>query len=247
MPSSKNKVLILGDKGMLGHMVKMYLQQFYEIETINHRFPSQQFEDSIKASSAGFLINCIGAIPQRTKDFSINYELPIWLDSNFSGNIIHPGTDCEMDDDDYGNSKRIAAEWIINHGTRTKIIKGSIVGPEVGGSASLLYWFLSNEDGSQVNGFTDHMWNGVTTLQWAEHSKKMIDEWNTFLDRTVIGSECNSKFTLLNIFNEVYSRNITINPFQSSRPVNKCLPLDVDYGDFKAMVKRMKDFYDSKA
>ena len=52
-------------------------------------------------------------------------------DENTNCKIIHPGTDCEMDDDDYGNSKRIASEWIKSSGQNTKIIKTSILGPEL--------------------------------------------------------------------------------------------------------------------
>ena len=79
----KLKVLILGHRGMLGHMVKMYLEQFYTIETISDRWGTEEFKAAIQESDADYLINCIGAIPQRTKDFTINWELPIWLDQNF--------------------------------------------------------------------------------------------------------------------------------------------------------------------
>ena len=48
-----------------------------------------------------------------------------------------------MDDDDYGNSKRIAAEWIKSSGKNTKIIKTSILGPEISTKARLMEWFLS--------------------------------------------------------------------------------------------------------
>jgi len=126
----KLTVLILGHKGMLGHMVKLYLEQFYNIETIEHRWPGFQFKEAVKQSKADYLINCIGAIPQRTKDFDINFELPVWLDQNFRGRIIHPGTDCEMDEDEYGISKAKAANWLMENGLRTKIIKTIIIGYE---------------------------------------------------------------------------------------------------------------------
>ena len=69
------KILILGSNGMLGHMVKKYLDSIqYEIETVNHRWPSEEFKSAIINSDADVLINCVGAIPQRTKDFTINWE-----------------------------------------------------------------------------------------------------------------------------------------------------------------------------
>ena len=44
----KDKILILGHKGMLGHMVKLYMEQFYHVETIEHRWPFDDFKNSIR-------------------------------------------------------------------------------------------------------------------------------------------------------------------------------------------------------
>lgn len=237
------KILILGSNGMLGHMVKKYLEQYHEIETINHRWPSEEFKLAVIDSNADFLINCVGAIPQRTKDFSINWELPIWLDQNFAGNIIHPGTDCEMDNDDYGISKAKAADWIIEHGKKTKMIKASIIGPELNGNASMLYWFLSNPDGSEVNGYSNHMWNGVTTYYWAQFCKQLIQEWEDYSKRTILGSKCVSKYEMCKIFNKTYGRNIIVNPFKTNSDVNKCLKSDVILPDLQTQLKELISFY----
>ena len=240
----KLTVLILGHKGMLGHMVKAYLEQFYNIETTPYRWGSSEFKDAIIGSDADYLINCIGAIPQRTKDFNINWELPIWLDQNFSGRIIHPGTDCEMDDDDYGVSKAKAAFWLMENGLRTKIIKTSIIGYEVNGNASLMEWFLSNEDGSTVNGYTDHLWNGSTTYQWAKHAGQLIEKWNKHMDLTIIGTDPVSKWDILNAINQVFGRNIIVKPYKTQEVVNKCLEVDINYGHIKDQIIEMKDFYE---
>lgn len=241
------RVIILGHKGMLGHMVKLYLEQFYNIETIDYRWPAEEFKQAIKNSDADFLVNCVGAIPQRTKEFSINHELPIWLDQNFSGKIIHPGTDCEIDNDAYGTSKRIGTDWVLNQGSRTKVIKTSIIGPELNSNASLMYWFLSNQDGSEVNGFVNHFWNGSTTLQWAKHAKVMIEYWPDQSKLTVIGSECISKWNILSIINKVYSRSIQINQFDSGKKVDKCMKCDVRYADLEQQLKELKEFYETRA
>jgi len=239
------KILILGSNGMLGHMVKKYLEQYHEIETINHRWPSEEFKSAVIDSDSDFLINCVGAIPQRTKNFDINWELPIWLDKYFNGKIVHPSTDCEMDDDPYGLSKRIAADWIMDSGERTKMIKASIIGPELNGQASMLYWFLSNEDGSQVNGYSNHMWNGITTFSWAKFCKKLLDSWDEYPKRTVLGSKCVSKYEMCKIFNKVYDRNIAVNAFETEHPVNKCLDCDINYGQIKDQILEMKEFYET--
>ena len=168
------KVLILGHKGMLGHMVhKFFESKGIECITIaDCRWPSTCFKQSVQNFDGAYIINCIGAIHQRTTDFQINWELPKWLETNASKyienhqpRIIHPGTDCEMDNDDYGNSKRIAAEWIKEEAKNTKIIKTSIFGPELNTKASLMEWFLSQE--GKINGYSEYYWNGNSTLTWA--------------------------------------------------------------------------------
>ena len=238
------RVLLLGSNGMLGHMVKKYLEsKDYQVKTIKHRWPSEEFKTSVANSDADVLINCVGAIPQRTKDFTINWELPIWLDKHFNGNIIHPGTDCEMDDDEYGLSKAKAADWIMDSGERTKMIKASIIGPELNGHASMLYWFLSNEDGSQVNGYSNHMWNGITTYYWAQFCVNLIEEWDNFPKRTILGSECISKYDMCQIFNKVYNRDIQVNSFETPSSVNKCLEVNVVLDHISVQLENMIDFY----
>lgn len=243
MNISKHRVLLLGGSGMLGHMVGKYLQQFYEVESTVHRWPSLEFKNEIKESNADFLINCIGAIPQRTQDFDINWELPIWLDQNFKSRIIHPGTDCEMDADQYGISKKKAADWIKSTGSNTKMIKASIIGPEISKSSSMLYWFLSNEDHTEVNGYTNHLWNGITTFYWAKFSKDLMENWDNYNTTTVLGSNCISKFDMCTIFNEIYDRKIIINEFETKISVNKCLNVDIKCDNIDTQLRNQKRFY----
>ena len=53
------------------------------------------------------------------------------------------------------------------------LLRGSIVGPEAAQGKSLLNWFLNQSEG-KVNGFIDHMWNGITTLNFAKIVHGMI-------------------------------------------------------------------------
>ena len=61
------------------------------------------------------------------------------------------------------------------------LLRGSIVGPERGEGKSLLNWFLS-QNSNKVNGFIDHMWNGITTLNFAKIVDGMIknNNFNTY-------------------------------------------------------------------
>ena len=203
-------VLILGHNGMLGHMVKKTLDNNERIKTftLDKRFPDW---DKSLFKDYDYIINCIGAIPQKTKTFNINWEIPEWLESNVECRIIHPSTDCEIDDDDYGLSKRRAATFIKDNGTKTKMIQTSIIGPEIDSNASLLEWFLSQE--GEIFGYTKALWNGNTTLEWSKWCEKMIFDWDNYDTLTILYSNTVSKFELLRIFQMIYAKeNVKIKP-----------------------------------
>lgn len=235
------KILILGHKGMLGHMVLKYLSEHYTIETIPHRWPEESFKNAVQISNADIAINCIGAIPQKTDSYNINFELPIWLESTFNGKIIHPGTDCEMDNDPYGNSKTKASKFIVEKGSKTKILKVSLIGPELSAHSSLLDWFLYNKE-DLVYGYEDAMWSGITTLTWAKECKKLIENWNNYKIETILESTCISKYNLLSLFKEIFGKKIEIQSVPN-KGKDKCLKgLSVDQ-DIKKQLIELKEFY----
>jgi len=245
------KVLILGHKGMLGHMVHKYLSTLEDCElvTTDLRWPCDGFKDFIidfwNAQDGNYIINCIGAIHQRTNNFDVNTELPIWLDSNIDYNlsscrVIHPGTDCEIDDDDYGNSKRISTEYLVEKGCVTKVIKTSIIGIELNTKSSLLEWFLNLEEDS-VSGYSECYWNGNTTLQWAKICYDMMVNWRKYNVLNIPATKCVSKYELLKLMGEVYDKDITINK-NSDVKINKCLVGDIDVPPLKEQLQEMKGY-----
>jgi len=235
------KILILGHKGMLGHMVHKFFQDKGIECVINTcRWSTSCFKKFIKDFDGDFIVNCIGAIHQRTDQFDINWELPQWLDKNTNCKIIHPGTDCEMDDDDYGNSKRIAAEWIKKEGKNTKIIKTSIFGPELNTKASLMEWFLSQE--GEINGYSEYYWNGNTTLTWAQYCLYLIFHWDKLPTENILEGECMSKYNLLLLLKEIYNKNIIINPINKPS-FNKCITGTIKTLPLKEQIIALKKFY----
>ena len=244
------KVLVLGHKGMLGHMVHKYLSTKEECElvTTDLRWPSEEFKDFVfdfwYGQEGDYIINCIGAIHQKTDSFDVNTDLPIWLDDNIDYNlsscrVIHPGTDCEIDDDDYGNSKRKAAEYLLEKGQMTKIIKTSIIGHELNTKVSLLDWFLNSED--EVNGYTKAYWNGNTTLQWAKICYDLMIDWNDYNQLTIPATDCISKYELLNIIKDVYDKDISVN-VKSDIEIRKCLESNINVPTIKEQLKDLNQF-----
>lgn len=258
------RILILGNKGMLGNAVFQYLKKECGVEpkTILARFGDDNFIKEIKDLSPDYIINCIGIIPQRKprdEEYKmINTDLPILLDS-LGFKVIHPSTDCEFDgkidnelsykdtdtmnaSDIYGISKANATQYIVQNGKNTKIIRTSIIGHEDGTNVSLLDWFLSQD--KKTRGYTNHLWNGITTLEWAKQAINLMQNWDSYSTLTQIGTkEKYTKFDILNIAKSVYGKNIEILPFETEESVNKTLQPNIIAKDLKHQLEDLKKFY----
>lgn len=237
------KILLLGHNGLLGNMVFKYLKsKNYDITVTNLRWLNDDFKSFILEQKSDFIINCIGMIPQRKPNNElynlINYQLPIFLD-NLGINVIHPDTD-ESDDTPYGLSKKMARDDVSKN---TKIIKTSIIGFEKGTKFSFLDWFLNSED--KVDGYMNQHWNGNTTLEWAKWSEKIMLNWSSFNKITILANpDCLSKYEILNIFKDIFNKNININPTNSSITKNNCMTEDYTTIKLYDQIKEMKDFYE---
>lgn len=236
------KILVLGHKGMLGHMVLKYMQfKGIECYIINHRYPTTLFKNFIRSWEGAYIINCIGAIPQKCeKFFSVNYSLPIFLDTQAQCKIIHPGTDCEKDVFTYGATKKGASDWLKDYGRQTKIIKTSIIGPELNSNYGLLEWFLSQK--KKVSGFSNVYWNGVTTHFWAKFSLALMVHWDKFDTETILASKCISKHELLKIIKQVYGKETKIG-IRKRPKINKCL-VGLNTKPIIEQLQEMREFYE---
>ncbi len=234
------RILVLGHKGMLGHMVYNVLNNNYKVKTINERFPNWNKE---MFNGIDIIINCIGAIPQKVDKFDINWEIPIWLNENTNCKIIHPATDCEIDVSNYGLSKKRATDYIKNYGKSTKIIQTSIIGPELNSNDSLLEWFLSQK--GEVYGYTKAIWNGVTTLEWAKQCEVIINNWDTSPLLTILHSDKVSKFRLLHTIQECYGKtDVVIMPKKLGK--DKSLTGNVKTKDIRVQIKELIKYEKSK-
>ena len=234
------RILVLGHKGMLGHMVYNVLNNNYKVKTINERFPNWNKE---MFNDVDIIVNCIGAIPQKVDKFDINWEIPIWLNENTNCKIIHPATDCEVDVSNYGLSKKRATDYIKNYGKSTKIIQTSIIGPELNSNDSLLEWFLSQR--GEVYGYTKAIWNGVTTLEWAKQCEIIINNWDTSPLLTILYSDKISKFRLLHTIQECYGKtDVVIMPKKLGK--DKSLTGNVKTKDIRKQIKELIKYEKNK-
>ena len=245
------KILVLGHKGMVGHMVYKYLSAKGDCEliTTDLRWSTEEFKTFVTDfwwnREGNYIINCIGAIHQKTNKFDVNIDLPIWLDDtidyNFSScKVIHPGTDFEMDSDEYGISKKKAAEYISKKGMVTKMIRTSIFGPELVSKSSMFEWFMNSEN--EVNGWTQYYWNGITTLQWSKICYNMIINWDSYEIINIPATNCISKYELLNLIKRIFKKRIIINK-NSDVKANRCLTGTINVKDINKQLVELKKFY----
>jgi len=187
-----------------------------------------------------FLINCIGmtkpTIEERDplsveRAIHVNALLPHRLAlfaSEVGARVIHLSTDCVFSGkghrytedaphdplDVYGKTKSLGD--VIAPEVLT--IRCSVIGPDPVGHRGLLEWFLGHPEGKDVTGYTDSLWNGVTTLQFATLCRRIIaeDRFERLRDESPVHHFCPnheiSKYELLRLFAEVYGRRIVVNP-----------------------------------
>lgn len=237
---------------------KLYLFDANEIAQLEEK----QFMDL----KINYIINCIGITKPFSKDddpegvkraIRINADFP-WKLSSYAKKhnvrVIQIGTDCvysgkrgryiENDPHDpldvYGKSKSLGE---VFDGTML-IIRCSIIGPEFKKETSfLLEWFLNQPNGGTIGGFEHHIWNGVTTLQFAELCEKIISSnaydqlvQNSFIHH-YIPNNIVTKYQLMNIFNNVFERDLKIN--RVNKPEQKVdRSLETKYSDLNNLIEQ---------
>ena len=249
------KVVVLGDTGCLGWIVKKRLEIYGEglkIYGVSRKdglliHPSHNTASLLNKipclHSPDYIINCIGAIKPVFNDKNrlaeaiytnaiFPHELVEWNNRfEVGARIISVTTDCvflgadggytELSPhdctDEYGKSKSLGEP------EDCMVIRTSIVGPEIGGNKrSLVEWVLSQR-GKEINGYSNHMWNGVTTLELAELIGDIIYR-DLYSEGTKhIYSTDVSKFELLSIMNEEWELGMKINKVDAPTYCNRTM------------------------
>jgi dTDP-4-dehydrorhamnose reductase len=194
-----------------------------------------------------FVINCIGVIKphiddsdpkKRANAVSINTMFPEKLEAwafQRGIKVIQIATDCvfsgtrgryvESDPHDawdvYGKTKSLGEvpSSAMMH------LRVSIIGPEVGRSTSLLEWIRHQNHGATITGFTDHRWNGITSLHFAKLARGIIES-NSFVPGThhVVPGDEVTKCDLVTYIADHYGRtDLIIEPGPSGKPIDRTL------------------------
>lgn len=255
------KIAILGVTGMLGSAVYKYFKEntnyeivgttrgalpnesdFYHLDVLINNIPNSTF---VELNSSNYIINCIGAIKPAFKNIGIedairiNSLFPHKISKIFDNKVINISTDCvysgnkgdyietDLHDalDDYGKTKSLGEDTI-----NSMVLRTSIIGEEINHNYSLISWVKSQKD-KEVNGFINHLWNGMTTTQYAKCCHKIIENnlYKTGLYH--IFSDIHTKYEMLNMFNRKWNLNLTIKPINAPTECDRTLNTIKDLND----------------
>ena len=239
----KNKILILGSTGLIGHQIHYLLSNDsrYKIFDIAYRNKlhnstllldirdEKKLDSEIKRIKPDYVINCVGTL---IKESESDPELAIYTNSvlphrlknicnSLSIKLIHMSTDCvfsgknkepykETDIKDgldvYAKTKALGEIVENNHLT----LRTSVIGPELKKDGEQLFnWFMSEKQ--EVEGFSDAIWSGVTSLELARGVKWAIENDICGLYQLTNGIPI-SKNEVLKLFKIYTNKEILIRP-----------------------------------
>lgn len=207
----------------------------------------QDLAPIFESEDISYVINCIGLIKQLISETSSESVLEaIQTNSLFPRDlenlaniydfkIIQIGTDCVYSGatggytedephspvDVYGMTKSLGEA----RSSRVMTLRCSIVGPEIGGNTSLLSWLLSRPMNDELNGYSNHLWNGLTTLHFAKIISGILTN-NLFNPGTfhLLPTGAESKGKILVLFAKYFERfDLKISQIPAPISVNRTL------------------------
>jgi len=191
-----------------------------------------------KHSGFDYCINCIGITSNKINEEdrslvkrarSINAVFPMQLAKiakrygckaiHISTDGVFRGTKPRYDEnsrpdciDVYGRTK-LTGEVITDNFLSFRC---SIIGPSPYEHAGLWEWFVNLPTGSQIRGFVNHIWNGVTTLQFSQLCQSIILKncFSALRNKSSVyhfaPNKPLSKFALLNVLKRSLKKDVDI-------------------------------------
>jgi dTDP-4-dehydrorhamnose reductase len=250
---------------MLGHVVARRLAEAGHRVLVSERrytgAPRDPLVEEVRDAGAEWVVNAIGLTARNANPPSdlrvVNTDLPLHLGRRLrpGQRLIHASTDgvfagtrghyATFDDADatdaYGWSKALG-EAVAARG-RAWVIRTSIIGPDLGGGHGLLGWLLRQN--GKATGYTNHRWNGITTLAWAGLAARIIAEPGSFpapllqAGSTIPVTKCE----LLRAISRAWPHPIEIVEAAAPEAVDRTLVPDVDLGPIADQLAALAAWY----
>lgn len=272
------KVLVLGNKGMLGHILFDLLRnkpnklkyKTYGINRSNshpknnsYKLDVLDFEklnDFIKLKKPDFVINCVGSLIKTSLEkpsvaIQTNSLLPHFLNKisyDLDFKLIHISTDCvfngkkgnylesdfKNETNYYGLTKNLGE---INN-KKNLTIRTSIIGPELKKNPTGLFNWIFSQQGKEINGFSNAIWSGLTTLELSKFIIWSLDkDYNGIIHAT--NNSSISKHDLIKLIIDNFNLNVILNK-HSDYKVDKSLLntkiKDYSFPTYLEMIKEIK-------
>lgn len=225
------RVLVLGATGMAGHTISLYFKESgHDVTAFTRREfrycnniigDITRFDILERVISEGdydAVINAVGLLNKNAEDYKSsavlhNSYLPHYLSEktkNIRTKIIHLSTDCVFSGKTGQYSEASIKDGVTFY-DRSKALgelenekditfRNSIIGPDMDRNGiGLLNWFIQQL--GQINGYTNAIWTGVTTLTLAKAIEQAISQDLSGLYHLVNNTSI-SKFELLTLFNQ---------------------------------------------
>jgi dTDP-4-dehydrorhamnose reductase len=123
----------------------------------------------------------------------------------------------------YGFTKRLGEK----PSQESLLVRCSIIGDEQVSAApkSLFNWFANLPEKSNISGYTNRVWNGVTVNCFADLCRGIIlNSYRTGGIQHFVPADSVSKYTLLNYFKKLLNRgDVTIEPKSEKKKINLTL------------------------
>lgn len=267
------RFLVLGASGMAGHVISIYLKEKgHDVVGYCRRAVSfvefikgdvknvQRLKNVIETVNYDIVVNAVGILNQFAESDKesaafLNGYLPhllAKLTENMSTRIIHMSTDCVFsgknapytessfrDGESFYDRSKALGEL---NDEKNLTLRNSIVGPDINENGiGLFNWFMKQS--SEINGYTNAMWTGMTTVQLA----KTIEAVALSDAHGLVNMVCEkniSKYDLLKLFNR-YMRNddVKINPYDDflldKTLVRTNFEFDYSVPDYETMIIEM--------
>ena len=199
-------------------------------------------------TSQDYVVNCVGltkthideADPssvERAVRLNILFPISLAQAAGKSGvRIIQVATDCVFSgkhghytessshdaDDVYGKSKSIGEVGFEN----VLHLRCSLVGPEIAGRSSLFFeWIRGLEYGAIVDGFVDHIWNGLTSQAFGAIVSGIVESGTFFSGvQHLVAADSLTKFELVKMELDLLGRNdVVVNETITGNKVDRTL------------------------
>jgi dTDP-4-dehydrorhamnose reductase len=262
------RIFILGSSGMLGTYLKKFFQTRYElvcplrkdIDFCDDEDKIKKFFEKNLICENDIIINAAGIIKQRKTDLiqmiKVNSVLPHILadiKNKTKCQVIHITTDCvfsgkkgkysEIDvhdcEDEYGKSKSLGENKDLT------TIRTSIIGEELHNKLSLCEW-VKSQNNKTINGFTNHLWNGVTCLELSKIIYQIIQSNNFWLGvRHFHSPNTLSKYDLVSAIGKHFNINVIVIPTESNscfRDLTSIYKIDYNINDLEKQIKEMSQY-----